>query len=406
MCIAEGVFILSEHNNRLYNALLIVGIIFVGINLRPAITSVGPLIGMIRADIHISNWIAGLLTSLPLIAFALMSISAAKIGRRFSNERSLCFGLAILACGIFIRSVSGIVLLLVGTFLIGFGIAICNVLLPSTIKEKFPTKVPFMTSLYSTTMGVFAATASGISIPLAKGIKLGWQQAMLVWSVPAILAMVVWLYISIKHVQSKKKTDIVSSIRDKRIWRSRLAWQVAMFLGFQSFLFYVTISWLPEILVSLGVDISTAGWLLAIAQFIGLPASFFAPIIAGKFKSQSGAVLITGLFAVVGYIGLLLSNNFVVIIICTMFIGITLSGGFALALSFLGLRAKNAEQAAMLSGMAQTMGYLLAAIGPFFIGFFYDLTSEWTIPLIILIIVSISAILFGMRSGKSGFILD
>lgn len=392
-------------NNQFYKTILIIGIIFVGINLRPAITSVGPLIGMIRTDIQIANWVAGLLTSLPLIAFAIMSVAAAKIAVRFTNERTLYFGLAILVCGIFIRSVSLISLLLVGTLLIGLGIAVCNVLLPSIIKEHFPTKVPFMTSIYSTIMGIFAATASGISIPLAVGLNFGWQNSLLIWSIPAILATVVWIYISSKQTKRKKQKVAVNVVSDERIWSSPLAWQVALFLGLQSFLFYVTISWLPEILTSFDINIATAGWLLSIAQFIGLPASFFAPIIAGKFKSQSTVVLITGSFGVIGYLGLLVSNSYIIVVMSTMFIGITLSGGFALALSFIGLRSSNAKDAALLSGMGQTIGYLFAATGPLFIGYFFDLTNKWTISLILCVIVTVLAIIFGMLAGRNRYIL-
>ncbi|MGM8212148.1 CynX/NimT family MFS transporter [Virgibacillus sp. W0430] len=401
-----------EHHERdnhikLYYRMLIIGIIFVAINLRPSITSIGPLIGMIREDMGISNTTVGLLTTLPLIVFAFMSIFAVKIGNKYSNERALILGLGIVVCGIVIRSTSFVILLIAGTLLVGIGIAICNVLLPSAIKEKFPNKVGLMTSLYSTAMGVFAAIASGLSIPLAVGWNLGWEISLLVWAVPALFGMILWIYIySLKNKVDREETvQLSSSGSNINLWRSSLAWQVACFLGLQSFLFYVTISWLPEILHHSGISLGAAGWLLAIAQLLGLPASFFAPMIAGKYKSQSIIVCITGSFGVLGYLGLIVSKSLVLTYISTLFIGVTLGGGFALALAFLGFRTQNAKEAAALSGMAQTVGYLLAAIGPILIGFLHDFTNDWTVPLLILLVVSLLAIYFGMKSGRNKFVL-
>src|SRR5699024_3280541 len=366
----------NEDSKKLYRFLLVAGIVIVAFNLRPAITSVGPLIGIIRDDIGLSNWSAGLLTSLPLIAFALMSPAAPKLGNRYSNERILLLGLILLFIGISVRSISVIVLLFIGTLFVGLGIAICNVLLPGVIKEKFPAKVGLMTSVYSTAMGVLAASASGLSIPFAQGLDMGWQLALLVWAIPAVLGIIVWMYLSRKD-ESDDESDIrYVSTGDNQMWKSPLAWQVACFMGLQSFLFYVTISWLPEILHDYGVSMTTAGWMLSFAQFVGLPASFIVPVLADRLRSQRSIVFVMFLCAFVGYGGLLIGESYTVMVISTILIGITLSGVFALALTFLGMRARNARDAAALSGMAQSLGYTLAAVGPMFIGYLYDVTHE------------------------------
>ncbi|WP_188454176.1 CynX/NimT family MFS transporter [Virgibacillus oceani] len=396
----------SNKSKRLYQFLLITGIVFVAFNLRPAITSVGPVIGIIRDDIGLSNWSAGLITSLPLIAFALMSPIAPRLGNRVTNERALLIGLILLAIGIAVRSFSFVALLFIGTLLVGLGIAICNVLLPGVIKEKFPAKVALMTSVYSTAMGIFAATASGLSIPFAKGMGLGWQIALLVWMIPAILGIVIWVYLG---KNSKPETTVeMTYVSDgnNQMWHSPLAWQVASFMGLQSFLFYVTISWLPEILHDYGVSMATAGWMLSFTQFVGLPASFLVPVIAAKFSQQRGIILVLGVFAVSGYGGLLLGDSYAVMVISTILIGFALSGNFALALAFLGMRARNAKQAAELSGMAQSLGYVLAAVGPMFIGYLFDLTHVWTIPLVTLIGVSLFVVIFGLGAGRDKYVLD
>ncbi|MUK89048.1 MFS transporter [Ornithinibacillus sp. L9] len=400
-----GTHQVNEKASQIYRFFIITGIIIVAFNLRPAITSIGPLIGVIRDDVGLSNWSVGLLTSLPLIAFAVMSPVAPRLGNRFTNERALLLGLLLLLIGILVRSISVIFLLFLGTLFVGLGIAISNVLLPGVVKEKFPTKVGLMTSIYSTAMGIFAAGASGVSVPLASGLNLGWQLALIVWSIPAVLGIVIWAYLAKRRKAETTMEMQYVSTTDNRMWRSPLAWQVAAYMGFQSFLFYVTISWLPEILHDYGVSMETAGWMLSFTQFVGLPASFLVPVIAEKFASQRGIVLVMGTFAVSGYGGLLIGSSYIVMVISTILIGIALSGSFALALSFLAMRARNAKQAAELSGMAQAFGYILAAFGPMFIGYLYDITHVWTIPLFTLIIVAILVVLFGLGAGRNRYVL-
>ncbi|MFZ3576875.1 CynX/NimT family MFS transporter [Virgibacillus sp. DJP39] len=389
-----------------YRALLFIGIIIVAFNLRPAITSVGPVIGIIRDDIGLSNWSAGLLTSLPLIAFAFMSPLAPRLGNKYSNEVAMLLGLILLLVGISVRSISILVLLFTGTILIGLGIAICNVLLPGIIKEKFPAKVALMTSLYSTAMGIFAATASGLSIPLTRDTGWGWQLALLVWTIPAVIGVVIWVYLS-KGDKSDQPVEMkFIQPTDNRMWRSPMAWQVAIFMGLQSLMFYVTVSWLPEILHDNGLSMATAGWMLSFTQFVGLPASFFVPVIANKFKSQSMIAVILALLAVVGYSGLLIGDAYIIMIGSIICLGIALSGSFSLALAFLGMRARTSRQAAELSGMAQSLGYTLAAVGPMFIGFLFDVTHAWSVPLLTLIGVAILVAFFGYGAGKNQYVLD
>lgn len=255
-------------------------------------------------------------------------------------------------------------------------------------------------------MGIFAATASGLSIPFARGLDMGWQFALIIWTVPAIVGIVIWIYLSKKNKADSDAEMQYVNVSDNRMWKSPLAWQVASFMGLQSFMFYVTISWLPEILHDYGVSMATAGWMLSFMQFIGLPASFFVPMIAGRFKSQRGIVLVMTSCALGGYGGLLIGNSYAVMVISTILIGITLSGSFALALAFLGMRARNARQAAELSGMAQSFGYTLAAIGPMFIGYLYDVTHVWTVPLLTLMGVAILVFIFGMGAGRNRYVLD
>lgn len=397
----------KEQQNRLYSTMLIIGIIFVAINLRPGLTAIGPLMGIIRDDLGLSNWSVGLLTGLPLIAFSLISPMVPKLGRQLTNERTMILGLLILALGISVRSISMIVFVFLGTILVGLGIATCNVLLPGVAKEKYPTKMALITSTYSTVMTIFAAAASGISIPLADGLSLGWQYTLFFWAIPAGLGAIIWFYLyKRKGASPHASPQHITSKKGDQIWRSMLAWQVALFMGLQAILFYVVISWLPEILIDNGVSITTAGWFLSYTQTIGIPSSFLVPVIADRMKNQRGIVIFFGIASLLGFSGLLLGNSLLILILSTTLIGIVLPGNFALALMLFGLRARIARHAAELSGMAQAVAYILAAAGPVLFGLLYDITKAWTIPIITLLGVTLLVVFFGLRASEDRFVFD
>lgn len=389
----------------LYTVLLIIGIVLVSINLRPAITAVGPLISLIQADLQLSHGVAGLLTSLPVIAFAVISPIVPKLVKRTSNSWALIIGLGLLLLGIILRLITHLTPLFIGTFIIGAGIAILNVVLPGIIKDKFPEKFGLMTSVYTTTMSLFAALASGLSIPFAVGMKLGWENALAFWAIPVAVTFLLWLYLVKFDKRNATNQHVTNDTYEKtNLWKSSLAWQLALFLGLQSFLFYSSIAWLPDILRNKGVSRETAGWLLSFTQLIGLPANFFVPIIAERFKSQQKVALGICACSILGFTVLLFSTNYMPMMIGIIFIGLGLGGTFSLALAFIGMRSKDAEVAAELSGMAQSLGYVFAAVGPLLIGLFFDLTNAWIIPIISLIIVSILTAMFGMLAGRDRFV--
>ncbi|WP_239093989.1 MFS transporter [Bacillus sp. B15-48] len=386
-----------------YLYLFIIGIVLIAFNLRPGITSIGPLIGMIKRDVGLTHWSAGLLMSLPLVVFAIISPLVPKIAARLTNERALLIGLVVLIIGISMRSIPMAFFLFCGTLFVGAGITLGNVLLPAVVKEKFPQKFGLMTSVYSVSLGLMASLASGVSVPFATKLNLGWQGAQFVWVIPAILAIIVWTFL-LKSNQKSQQVQMQAGFKSPQMWRSPLAWQVALFFGCQSFLFYVTISWLPEILHSQGMSLETAGWMLAFTQIVGLPASFIVPVLAGRYQSQVWIAFTLGMCSILGYSGLLFGSSYPILIISIVLIGIVLGGSFTLVLSYIGLRARNGTQAAALSGMAQSTGYILAAIGPLFIGYLYDLTHVWTTPLIALIVVSFLVMIFSMIAGRNRYV--
>lgn len=377
---------------------IILGIIVIAANLRTPLTSVGPLVGLIRDDVQISNTLAGLITTLPLLAFALLSPLVPKLGRMYGVERIILIALIFLTVGIVIRSLSGAANLYIGTAILGFAIAVCNVLLPSIIKRDFPNKMGSMTGLYSISMSLCGAIASGISVPLAVNAGLKWQGALGIWGILSFVSILCWLPQLRNQTRQTATTSQKKDSNDVNVWRSALAWQVTLFMGIQSMVFYVLIAWLPEILKQQGIDSNQAGWYLSIMQLAMLPFTFVVPVIAGRMSSQRLLVGITTTLLLTGTLGLLYgSSNIILLWIIILGIG----GGFAFSLSmmFFGLRTENAHQAAELSGMAQSIGYLLAAVGPALIGYLHDATNSWKLPLFILLGASVLLFLVGIGAA-------
>ena len=375
-----------------------VGILCVALTLRPAITSVGPVIGLMQRNLGLTNAAAGFVTTLPLLAFAALSPVIPGIARRLGSERTIALGLVVLLCGILLRTIDAVPPLFCGTLLIGLGIAVGNVLLPSLVKHRFPRHIGLMTSAYSTAMGSMAAVASGISVPLAAGLHLGWPRALAVWAVLVAIALVVWLP-QLRNRAAAADNPVTGA--GASLWRSRLAWQVTLFMGLQSLLFYSSIAWVPQILVHDGLHAATAGWMLSLMQFVALPATFATPVLADRFSDQRAIVIVLGLVSIAGMAGLLLGGGVAAFAVWTGLMGIGQGGSIGLALAMFGLRTTTATEAAGLSGMAQSVGYLLAACGPVCVGLLFDLTGTWTAPIVLLLAVALLMTITGAGASRN-----
>ena len=370
-------------------------ILLLAANLRPALTSVAPLIGRIRTDTGVSNGVAGLLTALPLLAFGLLSPAAPRLSRRFGMERALLASLLVLAVGILLRSAGTVAALFIGTVVLGAAIALGNVLLPALVKQDFPERAGLMTSVYSTALGISAALAAGASVPIAG--ETGWRASLALWALPAVLAAVAWLTQLRRSASPGTASDTTPLAGG--LWRSPLAWQVTLFMGLQSLAYYVTLTWLPEILQEDGMDSARAGWMLALSQAMAIVSMFFAPVIAGRSPSQRGVVVVAVIFSGSGVMGLLVAGASGSVLWAVL-LGLGQGACFSLALTFFALRAPDPEHAAALSGMAQSVGYLFAAVGPFLFGVLRDATHAWTVPLVILFAVSVCLLVSGLGAGS------
>lgn len=395
---------LTDKNSTKASWLLLIGIILVGTNLRVPITSVGALISFIRDDLAISNATAGLITTLPLLAFALLSPFAPKIANRIGMEWTIAISLAVLIIGIIIRSITGIGFLFIGTLFVGLAIAIGNVLIPGIIKMSFPLKIGIMTGVYAVFMNIFGALGSGLSVPISTSGNLGWQGALGIWGLLAGISLLIWLPQLRKRPDDSPKANVKSD-KKTNLWRSPIAWSVTLFMGGQSLAFYTLIAWMPDILHSTGYSASTAGWMVFLMQFALIPATFIIPIIAEKLKNQVGLAIGIAVFFIIGFAGLM-QGSAILVPLWAIMLGVAGGSAFSLSMMFFTIRTKDGKEAAELSGMAQSFGYLLAAVGPVLVGALYDISNGWTMPLLFLIVVSIIVLIAGIVSGREGMVSD
>lgn len=382
---------------------LILGIIFISATLRSPLTSVGPIISYIRDGLAISNVLAGFITTIPLLAFAIVSPFAPKIARKFGMEMALFLSVLLLAIGIISRSIGSTTFLLIGTALIGIAISFGNVLMPSLIKLKFPLQVGLLTAIFTVSMNISAGIGAGISYPIAASTSFGWQGALGCWAILTIIAAIIWIPQIRKKVSLETK-NVFTSNTEKSLLQSPLTWTITLCMGLQSLIFYTTAAWIPEILQSQGMEADQSGWMLSIMQFAQLPMTFIIPILAGRLKDQRILVLVYTILYLIGFVGLLMGIKSLAIV-WMIFIGLAGGASFGLVMMFFSLRTRTPMEAANLSGTAQSIGYLLAAVGPVFFGYIHDVTMSWNTPIILFIVTAILLFISGMHAGRDRYVL-
>lgn len=382
-------------------ALLLAGILLIAANLRAPITGLVPVLAMIQADFGLGTVQAGILTTLPLLAFALLSPVAPLLAQRIGLERALLAALVLIGGGVAIRSAGPVACLYGGTALIGAGIAVGNVLLPSLLKRDFPARIAPVTSAYALTMGLAAAIASATVFPLASQHGLGWPGALAAILVLPVAALAVWWP---QLGRPAGTLPAAASARGRPIWRSALAWQVTLFMGLNSFIYYVMIGWLPSILTSSGHSAAQAGSLHGAMQLASaLPGLLLGPVVP-RLKDQRAVALGAALLLSLAFLGLLRLPAWAALWVACFGFG---SGAcIILSLSFMGLRTNSPAQAAALSGMAQSVGYLLAASGPPLVGLLRDASGGWGLPLALCLALTLVIAVLGTLAGRDARVPD
>ncbi len=378
------------------NGFLLIGIMLIASALRAPITGVAPMLGMIRETTAISAAEAGVLTTLPLLAFAAISPFAAIFAREYGMERVLFAALVFVAAGIGLRSAGPVWTLFLGTGTLGAGIAVANVLLPSLLKRDFPSHVTSLTGAYALTAGLAAALASAVAVPLAHLPGSGWHVALASTLVFPIAAFIAWLPQLGLHSAPTK--EIASPPHDGPVWHSPLAWQVTLFLGLTSLVYYVVVGWLPSILMDAGYTAAAAGSLHGLSQLAtAVPGLILGPAVR-RMKNQRAIAVGVALATGISLFGLWQFPSWGVLWVALF--GFGAGAAFMLGLTLVSLRASHSRQAAALSGMAQCIGYSLAAAGPPVAGLAHEATGGWSVTLGSCIALCLLMAAFGSLAGR------
>lgn len=370
----------------------LLAILVVALNLRGAITCVGPLLKDIQAQFGLGGTAAGLLTSLPVFAFGLLSPGAGVLARRLGMEMSIFVSLLLLVVGLAVRYLDGAVWLYAGTAFIGCGIAFNNVLLPALLRRDFASRIALVTALFTMVLVTCGGLGSGIAIPLAQ--QGGWRWSLVSWIFPALLAVLVWAPQLRSHSGPPPRPEA-----RVRLWNQPLAWQVSLFMACQSTAFYVMIAWFPSMMFDLqGTSAARSGSILFVYQLFVLGSVMITPLFMHRMADQRliGAVL--SALILTGFVGLYADAGHA--LAWTSVMGIGAGGSLVLAITLFSLRVATAQQSVSLSGMAQAVGYLIAALVPIVIGLIHDLTGSWTLPLLLMIAMSVLQLAMGLLAGR------
>lgn len=394
---------------------LAVAIAFVAVNLRPVVTSLSSVLDAIQASLGVSAAWSSAATALPPLCFAGAGVLAPWLNRRLGMARSVAVAMVVLAAGAAIRGLGGPVVILFGTFLAAAGIAVGNVLLPVVVKESFPLRLGLITGIYTAMLQGGGSIGASVTPALLAWLG-GWRPALMAWAVVAGLAAVLWM-VAARHrsdtppsaapaepaesagsVVSARSAEPSGDTRRRSMLRSAVAWHVTLLFALQSFLAYSVMGWLPQVFIDTGIARQPAGLLLGLCAIVAVPLSMIVPAVAARQRSQSPWVIGLGAFGVAGILGLILAPS-AAPALWAILLGVGMSV-FSLVLTLISLRTKDAADTARLSAMAQGVGYLIAASGPFLFGLVHSVTGGWTVPWLMLLGTVVVQLVFGALAGR------
>ena len=387
--------------------LIILGVIFLSLILRTPITSVGAIVGPLKSILDINNTVAGFITTIPLIAFAIFSPMVAKLSNKAGLEKTLLLAAVIISIGLGLRFYINTYVFFITTFIIGVGITIGNVLLPGLVKKYYPKKLGLMTGFYAVVMNVGAAVAAGISYPILSsnigGEKFSTGLAVNIWIIIAIINIFVYTAMS--------KNSSVSEIKDEHekvhgYFKYSKMWTIMLSMGLQSALFYCSASWFAEIMISKDFSPETAGLLLSISQFAQFPSTFIVPILADKVHNKLIIPVVITIGYLVSLVGMLYtSGNFVLMLTFIIIFALAGGGSFSYVMYLFSVKSRNESEAADISGLAQSGGYLLAAVFPPLLGYIRDI-SDWNKALYVLILTAAVLLVTLVHCSSKGNIIE
>ncbi|ANK84001.1 MULTISPECIES: CynX/NimT family MFS transporter [unclassified Rhizobium] len=382
--------------NGAASLLLGASLVLIAFNLRPVFSSASALLPEIRSELGLSALGASLLTTLPVVCLGVFSPLAPRLSQRIGTERTLLGVLLLLALGTALRGLSSVPLLFIGTALAGACIAVGNVLLPGLVKRDFPTRAALMTGFYTMALCAGAAGAAGLTLPIEHALGGSLGGALAAWALPALAVGLIWLPQVLRSGAGARR----NGFRVDGLWRDRLAWQVTLFMGLQSALAYCVFGWLVPILRERGLDGVTAGAIVSLSVMVQAASCLVVPHIAVRGRDQR--LINAGLcgVAVMALLGLLFAPLSSVWLWAVLQ-GIGQGGLIAAAMTTIVLRSRDPDVAAHLSGMAQCVGYLLAAIGPLIVGLIRGWTGSFSWCAVLFIALGLGAAINGWRAGRA-----
>ena len=387
--------VLTEPVTRERSALITATAFVVALSLRPALTAVGPVLPRIGLDLHLGEAAQGLLGTLPLLAFAVASPLVHLASRRFGMERAVFVSLLVLALSSALRPYTGHAGLWIGTAVVGAAIAIGNVLVPVIIKRDYAGNVSRATGIYTAFITSGAAVASILAVPIADAVD--WRLSLAVWGGLAVVVAVIWLprTLSPEPMPAARVEDGAPPVS---VWRQPTAWLVTGFMGLQSTSFYLLVNWLPTIEISTGVSERTAGVHLFLFQCFGLVGGLSIPRLLKHPTDQRAGTITASVPILVALLGILLAPG--LIVVWVVIAGLGQGAALVAALSLISIRGRSHHEATQLSGMAQAVGYLLAATGPVIAGSLTELTGNWDATLILFATLAAVQIVIGIIVGR------
>ncbi|GKQ36741.1 CynX/NimT family MFS transporter [Streptomyces sp. A012304] len=400
--------------------LLMTAIVLAALNLRPAITSLGALLEEVRDGLGMSGSVAGLLTSVPPLCFAVFGVMAPRLARRFGPGAVVCAGMAAIATGLAVRPFAGgTAAFLAASALALMGIAVSNVLMPVIVKRWFPDRVGSMTGLYSMALALGTSAAAAVTVPVTDALGGSWQSGLAVWAGLAAAAVVPWLPLARERGRTAHQEATPARPAEApqatpapraeapvglRVTRSRTAWALAVFFGLQATAAYVTMGWMAQIFRDAGVAAGTAGLLLAVTMVMGVPLAFVIPRLATRLPHQGPIVIALGVCGLAGYAGLYFAPVGGAWA-WALLIGVA-NCAFPLALTMVGMRARTGAGVAQLSAFAQSTGYLISMPGPLLVGVLYQHSGGWGLPLALMAALMLPQMAVGVLAGRDRTVED
>ncbi|MFJ6250703.1 MULTISPECIES: CynX/NimT family MFS transporter [unclassified Streptomyces] len=415
------------------------GLVLAALNLRPAITSLGALLEEVSEGLHMSGSVAGVLTSVPPLCFAVFGITAPRLARRFGPAAVVCAGMAAILAGLVLRPLAGgTAAFLAASALALMGIAVSNVLMPVIVKRYFPDRVGTMTGLYSMALALGTSVAAAATVPMTDALGGDWRLGLGVWAILAALAVLPWLPLlrdrdgvsrmdtgssrtdagpsgtdtgssrtetgSSRTASRASRTEAKAPAAAPRVARSRTAWALGVFFGLQATGAYITMGWMPQIFRDAGVPASTAGVLLAVTMVMGVPLAFVIPRLATRMKHQGPIVVALALCGLGGYTGLFLAPA-AGAWLWAVLLGVS-NCAFPLALTMIGLRSRTGAGVVRLSAFAQSVGYLISIPGPLLVGVLYQHSGGWGLPIALMGGLMVPQMIVGILAGRDRTVED